>query len=105
MLRTGISPDTIHRHVELVAGALGRPAPKRTTKVQLERGRAELLAIPGVGESTIEKLYSGGVIDAETLVRADPHAVAAGSGIPVPEDPGHPGPRRDPAPGHRMSGT
>ncbi len=83
MLRTGISPDTVHRHVELVCAALDRPAPKRTTKVQLERGRAELLAIPGVGESTIEKLYSGGVIDAATLVRADPRAVAEGSGLPV----------------------
>lgn len=83
MLRTGISPDTVHRHVELVCAALGQPAPKRTTKVQLERGRAELLAIPGVGETTIEKLYSGGVYDAETLVQADPHAVAQGSGLPV----------------------
>ncbi|HIH03443.1 MAG TPA: DNA topoisomerase I, partial [Methanoregulaceae archaeon] len=83
MLRTGISPDTVHRHVELVCAALGRPAPKRTTKGQLERGRAELLAIPGVGESTIEKLYSGGVYDAETLVRADPRAVAETSGLPV----------------------
>lgn len=83
MLRTGISPDTVHRHVELVCAALGQPAPKRTTKGQIERGRAELLAIPGVGETTIEKLYSGGVFDAETLVRADPHAVAEGSGLPV----------------------
>ena len=83
MLRTGISPDTVHRHVELVCAALGQPAPKRTTKGQLERGRAELLAIPGVGESTIEKLYSGGVIDAATLVRADARAVAEGSGLPV----------------------
>lgn len=83
MLRTGISPDTVHRHVELVCAALGQPAPKRTTKGQLERGRAELLAIPGVGESTIEKLYSGGVFDAETLVSADPRAVAEGSGLPV----------------------
>ncbi len=83
MLRTGISPDTVHRHVELVCAALGRPAPKRTTKVQIERGRAELLAIPGVGETTIEKLYSGGVYDAETLARADPRAVAEGSGLPV----------------------
>jgi DNA topoisomerase I len=83
MLRTGISPDTVHRHVELVCAALGQPAPKRTTKGQLERGRAELLAIPGVGESTIEKLYGGGVIDAATLVGADPRAVAAGSGLPV----------------------
>jgi DNA topoisomerase-1 len=83
MLRTGISPDTIHRHVELVCAALGQPSPKRTTRVQLERGRAELLAIPGVGESTIEKLYSGGVYDAESLVQADPHAVAEGSGLPV----------------------
>ncbi len=83
MLRTGISPDTVHRHVELVCAALGQPAPKRTTKGQLERGRAELLAIPGVGESTIEKLYSGGVIDAATLVQADPHAVAESSGLSV----------------------
>ena len=83
VLRTGISPDTVHRHVELVCTALGRPVPPRTTRGQLERGRAQLLAIPGVGESTIEKLYSGGVFDAESLARADPKAVAEGSGLPV----------------------
>jgi DNA topoisomerase-1 len=83
VLRTGISPDTVHRHVELVCTALGRPVPPRTTRGQIERGRAQLLAIPGVGESTIEKLYSGGVFDAESLARADPKAVAEGSGLPV----------------------
>jgi DNA topoisomerase-1 len=83
MIRTGIAPDTVHRHVELVCAALGQPAPRRTTKKELERGRAELLAIPGVGESTIEKLYSGGVIDAETLVAADARVVAETSGLPV----------------------
>jgi len=83
MLRTGISPDTVHRHVTLIAEALGTPPPKRTTRVQLERGRHELLAIPGIGESTIEKLYAGGVYDAETLVAADPRVVAQQSGLPV----------------------
>ncbi len=82
-LKTGISPDTVHRHIELICEALGHPAPKRTTRVQLERGRAELLSIPGVGESTIEKLYSGGVYDARSLAQADPHAVAENSGLPV----------------------
>jgi DNA topoisomerase-1 len=82
-LKTGISPDTVHRHVELVCEASGRPAPKRTTKVQLEKGRAELLSIPGVGESTIEKLYSGGVYDAESLATADPRILAEGTGLPV----------------------
>ncbi len=82
-LKTGISPDTVHRHIELVCEALGHPAPRRTTRVQLERGRTELLSIPGVGESTIEKLYSGGVFDAQSLIEADPHTVAENSGLPV----------------------
>jgi len=82
-LKTGISPDTVHRHIELVCEALGQPAPRRTTRAQLEKGRAELLSIPGVGESTIEKLYSGGVYDTRTLIEADPQVVAAETGLPV----------------------
>ena len=82
-LKTGISPDTVHRHIELVCEALSRPAPRRTTRAQLEKGRAELLSIPGIGESTIEKLYGGGVFDARGLIAADPKVLAEDSGLPV----------------------
>jgi len=54
--------------------AQNRPVPQKVTRAMLERGRAELLTIPGLGETTIEKLYSGGVINSTTLASADPAA-------------------------------
>jgi DNA topoisomerase I len=82
-IKTGISPDTTYRHAEMVCLAQNKPVPQKVTKAMLERGRAELLTIPGLGETTIEKLYSGGVIDSTTLASADPAALASHSGIPL----------------------
>ncbi|KUG19612.1 dna topoisomerase i [hydrocarbon metagenome] len=81
--RSGISPETVHKHVEKVCRHLGRPVPPKITKSMLERGRSELLAIPGLGEATLEKLFLAGIFDAETLAAADPEAAAAASGVPA----------------------
>jgi DNA topoisomerase-1 len=80
--RTGISPDTVYKHIELVASARGKTAPKKVPKAQVERGREELLAVPGLGESTLEKLYRAGIIDSRRLIEADPREIAGKSGIP-----------------------
>jgi len=60
---------------------LGRPAPAKVTKTALERGRKELLAVPGIGEATVEKLYLAGIYDAATLREADPGEVSSITGI------------------------
>ncbi len=81
--KTGINPETVHRHVGMVCRHLGRPVPPKVAKTMLERGRRELLAVPGIGEATLEKLLRAGVYDAATLRGADPERVAAESGIPA----------------------
>ncbi|MFY9169451.1 MAG: DNA topoisomerase I [Candidatus Methanoculleus thermohydrogenotrophicum] len=80
-IKTGINPETVHRHVELVCNHLGRPVPAKITKAMLERGRKDLLAIPGIGEATLQKLYLAGIYDAATLREADPEEVSSITGI------------------------
>lgn len=80
-IKTGINPETVHKHVDLVCSHLGRPTPEKITKTALERGRKELLAIPGVGEATVRKLYLAGIYDAATLREADTERVSAITGI------------------------
>ncbi|HZD43386.1 MAG TPA: helix-hairpin-helix domain-containing protein, partial [Methanomicrobiales archaeon] len=81
--KTGIRLDTVYRHVEKLCTFLERESPKRVSQATMERGRSELLAIPGIGDATLERLYRAGVIDAESLVHANPEKVAAQSGIPI----------------------
>jgi DNA topoisomerase-1 len=79
--KTGINPETVHKHVELVCRHLGRPAPQKITKTMFERGRKELLTIPGLGEATVDRLYLAGIYDAATLRVADPEEVSSITGI------------------------
>ena len=79
--KTGINPETVHKHADMVCRHLGRPAPEKVTKTALERGRKELLAVPGIGEATVEKLYLAGIYDAATLREADPGEVSSITGI------------------------
>ncbi len=79
--KTGINPETVHRHVNLVCSHLGRPTPAKITRAMLDRGRKELLAIPGIGEATLQKLYLAGIYNAETLREADPEKVSPITGI------------------------
>ncbi len=80
-IKTGINPETVHKHVDLVCNYLGRPTPEKITRTALERGRKELLAIPGIGEATVQKLYLAGIYDAATLREADPERVSSVTGI------------------------
>ena len=80
--KTGINPETVHKHVDMVCRHLGRPTPAKVTKAALERGRKELLEIPGLGEATVERLYLAGIYDAATLREADPEKVSSITGIP-----------------------
>lgn len=80
--KTGINPETVHKHVDLVCRYLGRPTPPKITRQVIERGRKELLGVPGLGEATLQRLYLAGVYDAKTLLEADPEMVSSITGIP-----------------------
>lgn len=80
--KSGVSPDTVFRHVETVGRELGRQVPPRVTKAQYEKGRADLLAIRGITESAIEQLLMAGVYNVETLHEMDPSMIAARAGLP-----------------------
>ncbi len=79
--KTGINPETVHKHADMVCRHLGRPAPAKVTRTALERGRKELLAVPGIGEATVERLHLAGIYDAATLREADPEEVSSITGI------------------------
>jgi DNA topoisomerase-1 len=48
----------------------------------VERGREALLALPGLGESTLERLYRAGIVGIEDLAKSDPRKLAKATGIP-----------------------
>ena len=79
--KTGMSSDTVFRHTGLVCAYLGRPAPVKISKVQIEKGKKELLAIRGMTEPVIRTLSSAGIYNLENLIHADPHDAAARSGL------------------------
>ncbi|RXE55943.1 DNA topoisomerase I [Methanoculleus taiwanensis] len=81
--RTGLNPETVYKHVEKVCEHLDRPVPLKITKGSYERGREDLLAVPGIGETTLEKLLLAGIYDKATLRNADPDQTAAITGIPA----------------------
>jgi DNA topoisomerase-1 len=79
--KAGISPDTVCRHVDLIAAALERPVSGRCTRGQIDKGRAELLSVHGLGEASLEKLYRAGIINGATLLAAEPEKTAPITGI------------------------
>ncbi|MDD1718032.1 MAG: helix-hairpin-helix domain-containing protein, partial [Methanoregulaceae archaeon] len=81
--KTGLSPETVHRHVETAARALGTPIPEKFTKAQIERGKRSLLAVQGLGEATMERLLKAGVVNAGQLAGTDAETLAGKTGIPV----------------------
>ncbi|MDI6875146.1 MAG: DNA topoisomerase I [Methanomicrobiales archaeon] len=81
--RTGIRLDTVYKHVEKVCSFLGRRSPEKIGQAAVERGRKDLLRIPGIGEKTLESLYRAGIVDPDGLARADPEQVSIQSGIPI----------------------
>jgi DNA topoisomerase-1 len=80
---SGIRVETVYRHAEAACTAAGLEPPARITQKKLEKGREELLAIPGLGEATLEKLYKAGITDAASLATADPTEASRKSGIPA----------------------
>jgi len=80
--RTGMSLSTVQKHVALVCRALNRPAPRKVSKVQTEKGRKELLSIKGLNEQTAETLILAGITGGRSLVAADTREVAKETGLP-----------------------
>ncbi|MDD4254028.1 MAG: DNA topoisomerase I [Methanofollis sp.] len=80
---SGIRVETVCRHAEAACSTIGLKNPAKITQKKLEKGREELLAIPGIGEATLEKLYRAGITDAASLAAADPEEAARKSGIPA----------------------
>jgi DNA topoisomerase-1 len=81
--RTGMSPGTVQRHVDLVCTYLKKPVPKKYSKTQVERGRKELMKIRGIDAAVIEKLSRSGIINTSALLEADADKIAAETGIPA----------------------
>jgi DNA topoisomerase-1 len=78
--RTGLSLDTVYRHAGLVCSAMGAKAPVKVPKARVEKGREELLGVPGLGEATLEKLHRAGILDRDDLLSADPDELAKKTG-------------------------
>jgi DNA topoisomerase-1 len=51
------------------------------SKKALEEGRKSLLSLPGIGESTLERLYLAGIINVDTLLGSDATIAAKKSGL------------------------
>ncbi|HJX55212.1 MAG TPA: DNA topoisomerase I [Methanoregula sp.] len=81
--RTGMSSGTVQKHVDLVFTYLKKPVPKKVSKIQVERGKKELLKIKGIDAAVIGRLAPAGIINASALLEADADTVAAQSGIPA----------------------
>ena len=81
--KTGLSLETVYRHVEMVCKTMGVKPPARISKEALKEGRAGLLSLPGMDEGLLEKLYRAGIVSPETLRKAEGPALAAATGIPV----------------------
>ena len=45
--RTGLSLETVYRHVTRVCAAMGARVPEKVQKARVEKGRQELMALPG----------------------------------------------------------
>ncbi|MDD1654619.1 MAG: DNA topoisomerase I [Methanomicrobiales archaeon] len=81
--KTGLSLETVYRHVEMVCKTMGVNPPARITKDTLQEGRAGLLSLGGMDEATLEKLYRAGIVNIAGLRKAEAPALAAATGIPV----------------------
>jgi DNA topoisomerase-1 len=80
---TGISLDTVQKHVGLIASVKGKAAPVRYTKAQVAKGREEFLSIPGLKEEQLRKLHKAGIIGTLFLLESDPAVLGDQTGIPV----------------------
>ena len=79
--RTGLSIDTVYRHVVHVCAGMGIEPLEKVSKKAFEEGRKNLLSLPGIGESTLEWLYMAGIVDIATLLACDTKTAAEKSGL------------------------
>jgi DNA topoisomerase-1 len=79
--KTGMSVGTVNRHVVLVCEYLHRPIPVVIPKKRVEKGRKELLSIKGMTSTIADKFFAAGVINAESLLAADPRKLSETIGI------------------------
>jgi DNA topoisomerase-1 len=80
--RTGLSLDTVMRHLEKTCIFLGRKPPRRPSRPAVEKEREMLLSIPGLGESSLGHLYRAGITGVKDLAQSDPRSLAEATGIP-----------------------
>jgi len=80
-VKTGLSIDTVYRHVAKVCAGMGTEPPEKVSKKAFEEGRDQLLSLPGIGESTLERLYRAGIVDPDALAACDAETVAKKSGL------------------------
>jgi DNA topoisomerase-1 len=81
--RTGMSLDTVNRHISKACAYLNRPAPKTFTRPQIEKGRKELLSVSGLSEQIAEKLFHAGIINPDSLLASDPQKLSAETSVPA----------------------
>jgi DNA topoisomerase-1 len=81
--KTGMSLSTVNKHVAIVCKSLNKPEPVKISRIKVERGKKELLAIRGITESIAGKLFQAGVVDTAGLLTADAQNLGAVTGIPV----------------------
>jgi len=76
-MMSGVNIETVHKNLTAIAESLGKKAPEKISKPKFDKGRDELLSIPGVDEAILEKLYRGGVYNNETLLTVDTSKISA----------------------------
>jgi DNA topoisomerase-1 len=81
-VKTGVSIETVLKHVTLVAEALKKEAPVKITKKTLEKGREDLLGLKGIEPDMLDQLCLAGVYDLKSLKTLSTERIARISGIP-----------------------
>ena len=82
-LKSGVKPETVSKHQEMICSRLGIIPPQKYTSNRLTKGKAELLGLSGIKDYMIEQLYRNGIVDGESLSESDPDEVSRLTGLPV----------------------
>ncbi|MDD4126489.1 MAG: DNA topoisomerase I [Methanomicrobium sp.] len=80
-LKTGINIDTVYKHAGMVCNTRGIALPPRLSKKTFEEGKKGLLAVNGIGELMIEKLFFAGITDTDMLKKADSALLTQKTGL------------------------
>ena len=82
-LKTGISVDTVSKHLHQISQALNIPEPVKISRKQMESGRNELLSLKGMNEMLLEQFYLCGIFNYSSLKTANPSNIVKISGLTV----------------------